>query len=842
MNPLPLPLSVLLALVSGAAGLAWQGLWTVQLAAVLGHEWMAALGVMGALFIGMAAGARWLAPRAERSAQAGRWFAALEAIIGLWGVVLAWTLPPLLPVIAPWVGIQPAAAVHALVSLAVPCLLLLPSTVAMGATWPALSRATQVNHNAMAGVYGAHTAGALIGLLGSVFVLLPSCGLRRSALAIAAVNLLCALVVLPRRSAAPVTAQVPATGAQSGSAPAGLLLALAASGLLGIGYETLCIRILSQVGENTVYSYALMVGVFLLGTAGGAWLRLPRLVLSTCVLVTGGAVALAGTALWWAADIAGWGTLSLGWLIPGTVAGELCVALCVLLVPALAMGVSFTALCRAALGRGHSLGHALSANLLGAAIAPALVGVLGLPWLGPATSFIVLVSGYGLLALGLAAPDWSRTSAWPALLFSVASLALAPWLAPLRHIDSPAGSQVLRHIDGPMAAVTVTQDERGVRRLQINNRVQEGSSAASPIEARLALLPLMWHPQPQRALFLGWGTGYTARIAALDGSVQVQAVELLPEVIRASALFDDLQQFPATRAAIQLVPADARRFALASGQHYDLIVADLFHPARSGAGSLYTVEHYRALRSRLAPGGLVCQWLALYQMELPTLRAVVAAFRSVFPDAVLVLASNSLDTPVVGLVSRPDRGWAGPDAVAQRLANAPADLQRELQRARLLDAAAVLGSVMGGASVLQGWLGDTIANSDDRPVVTYGAPWDTYRPQTTPAQRLGLLLTQWPIPDSQSLQADLGWPPPEAAGAQVSSAQLDELAAYLRARNGYLRLGLARPDLASADGRNAVALELRALLSLSPQFTPAADALRALQPSGTSTALPPAAR
>ena len=841
MIPLPLPLSVLLALVSGAAGLAWQGLWTVELAAALGHEWVAALGVMGALFIGMAAGARWLAPRAERSLQAGRWFAALEATIGLWGVLLVWTLPPLLPGIAPWVGIQPTPAGHALLSLAVPCLLLLPSTVAMGATWPALSRATQVNHSAMAGVYGAHTAGAVIGLLGSVFVLVPIWGLQRSALAIAALNLLCALAVLPRRSAAAVTAQVRLTVPESGAAPAGPLLALAASGLLGIGYETLCIRILSQVGENTVYSYALMVGVFLLGTAGGAWLRL-RLVLSTCVLVTGGAVALAGTALWWAADIAEWGTMNLAWLIPGTVAGELCVALCVLMVPALAMGVSFTALCRAALGRGHSLGHALSANLLGAAIAPALVGVLGLPWLGPAATFIVLVSGYGLLALGLAAPDRSLTSAWPALLFSVASLALTPWLAPLRHIDSTAGSQVLRHIDGPMAAVTVTQDEQGVRRLRINNRVQEGSSAASPVEARLALLPLMWHPQPQRALFLGWGTGYTARIAALDGSVQVHAVELLPEVIRASALFDDLPKFPATRAAIQLVQADARRFALASGQHYDLIVADLFHPARSGAGSLYTVEHYKALRSRLAPGGMVCQWLALYQMELPTLRAAVAAFRSVFPDAVLVLASNSLDTPVVGLVSRPDRAWAGPDAVAQRLVNAPADLQRELQRARLPDAAAVLGSVMGGASVLQGWLGDTIANSDDRPVVTYGAPWDTYRPQTTPAQRLSLLLTQWPTPDSQSLQADLGWRPPAAAGAQVSSAQLDELTAYLRARNRYLKLGLARPDLGSADGRTAVALELRALLSLSPQFTPAADALRALQPSDTPTALPPAAR
>lgn len=791
----------------------------MQFSATLGHEWVAALGVMGALFAGMAGGAAWLAPRAERSAYAGRWFAGLEAIIGLWGLVLAWTLPAVLPIVSPWLGDQPQPWAHAAIALGLPLLLMLPSTVAMGATWPALSRATQAGHGAMGWLYASHTAGALLGLLVSVFLLVPAWGLQRSALLIALFNLLCAIATLVLFSRSDAAQDIRADAEPVGASARNGLLALGLLGLLGIGYETLCIRMLSQVGENTVYSYAVMVGVFLLGTAVGALPRLQRVSADVWILVTGAAVAGGSATLWWAADLA------------RGLSGEVIVALCALLVPAMAMGGTFTAMCRWALSHGTTLGSALATNMVGAALAPALVGVVCLPLLGPAATCCVLVGGYGLLALGFARHDQTRSDVqWLAIALMGAAVVAAPLLAPLRHIDVAPGGEVLRHIDGPMAAVSVTQDQDGVLRLRINNRVQEGSSAASPVEARLALLPLMLHPHPQRALFLGWGTGYTARVAALDDTLQVQAVELLPEVISASALFDAVSLFPSTRAKVQVVQADARRYALASEQRYDLIVADLFHPARSGAGSLYTVEHYRALRSRLEPGGVVCQWLALYQMELGTLRSVMAAFRTVFPDAVVVLASNSLDTPVIGLVARRDAPFEGPQVVAQRMAGASAGLQQELQRTRLIDAQAVLGSMLGGSSGMQRWLGNTAANSDDHPAVTYGAPWDTYRPQTTPSQRLGLLLSQLGEPDARTLQADLGWD--AGASGAVGAPTHDDasiLTAYIQARNRYLLLGLSRPDLGSSEGREALAKSLQLLLSVSPQFGPAVEALRTLQ-------------
>ena len=77
----------------------------------------------------------------------------------------------------------------------------------------------------------------------------------------------------------------------------------------------------------------------------------------------------------------------------------------------------------------------------------------------------------------------------------------------------------------------------------------------------------------------------------------------------------------------------------------------LFHPARDGAGFLYTVEHFAAIRSRLAPGGIFCQWLPLYQMDLDLLRIIIRTFLHVFPDGKGFLATYSLQTPIFGLIS-----------------------------------------------------------------------------------------------------------------------------------------------------------------------------------------------
>ena len=65
---------------------------------------------------------------------------------------------------------------------------------------------------------------------------------------------------------------------------------------------------------------------------------------------------------------------------------------------------------------------------------------------------------------------------------------------------------------------------------------------------------------------------------------------------------------------------DARNFLRATSERFDVIVADLFVPWQAGTGALYAREHFEAARAHLAPGGLFCQWLPLYQLGEPSSR------------------------------------------------------------------------------------------------------------------------------------------------------------------------------------------------------------------------------
>ena len=229
-------------------------------------------------------------------------------------------------------------------------------------------------------------------------------------------------------------------------------------------------------------------------------------------------------------------------------------------------------------------------------------GVLLVTDVGAKFALLLVAAGYLLLASRRA---WLAPTQWIAV---AATAALAIWAPSLIIVDVPEGGRLVSYAEGVMAAVSVVEDAAVSPRLHIDNRQQEGSSATIFADARQALLPILLHPAPHRALFLGLGTGVTARSAAADTALEVDAVELLPEVIEASAYFSQRR----SGCDVMRSAADARRFVRASRERYDVIVADNFHPARSGSGALYTVEHFSSgagaarKRRRVLPVAAAC--------------------------------------------------------------------------------------------------------------------------------------------------------------------------------------------------------------------------------------------
>uniref|UniRef100_UPI000ADB84C8 spermidine synthase n=1 Tax=Desulfosarcina cetonica TaxID=90730 RepID=UPI000ADB84C8 len=379
---------------------------------------------------------------------------------------------------------------------------------------------------------------------------------------------------------------------------------------------------------------------------------------------------------------------------------------------------------------------------------------------------------------------------------------------PLDQLRLSPGESIAAHQNGIMADVTVVRDARQNFHLMVNNHYQMGGTASRYSDQRQALIPLMLHPDPQRMLFLGLGTGTTAAAAAQYDELQVDGVELIPEIVPLMFYFQPSLKRIGGPENLTIFTADARRFVLASPSAYDVIVADLFHPSRDGAGFLYTREHFQAIRERLSDDGIFCQWLPLYQMDIDLLRLITRTFLDVFPDGGALLAHHSLTQPIIGLIAGRKPLQVNVQAFDTRLASHPA-LARDLRAVGLTSVYTLLGNYLADAAQLRAFAGAGPLNTDDHPAVLFQAPRFVYRTAAdlSASDRL-LALVQAFSPH-----------PADILTASATQTQQMRLAAYWQARNAYLATGAhirPTPDVDSLIAQ--VVNPLMAIVRTSPDF------------------------
>jgi spermidine synthase len=260
--------------------------------------------------------------------------------------------------------------------------------------------------------------------------------------------------------------------------------------------------------------------------------------------------------------------------------------------------------------------------------------------------------------------------------------------------------------------------------------------------------------------------------------------------------------------------ADARRYVAADTGQYDVIVADLFHPALDGSGTLYTTEHFVAVQKRLAPEGLFCQWLPLYQLDLPSLRAIIRGFLDVYPDGSAWLNHYSVRTPMLALVGRKDGGSLDLHRLEQRLSD-PAVLAvaRPIGFESPMD---VLGQFVGGSRTLAAFAGQGPRNTDDYPFVTLDAQRNVRALSERPSALLLTVIRALRPDSAELLQADRRSPDPQ------QDAVATRLPAYWQARDRFLEAGAAlKGDPRGLALVNAAAPALLESIRISPEFDPA---------------------
>jgi len=162
---------------------------------------------------------------------------------------------------------------------------------------------------------------------------------------------------------------------------------------------------------------------------------------------------------------------------------------------------------------------------------------------------------------------------------------------------------------------------------------------------------------------------------------------------------------------VELIFDDARHFLQTTKERFDIITSDPIHPWVRGAATLYSLEYLELVRAHLNPGGVVTQWIPLYETDTRSVKSEIATFATVFPDATLWnpdLLEEGYDLVALGRTAPAPISEADID---RRLAASPA-VRESLAGVSLRSGAAVLSTYAGRSADLAPWLAGAEINRE----------------------------------------------------------------------------------------------------------------------------------
>jgi spermidine synthase len=159
------------------------------------------------------------------------------------------------------------------------------------------------------------------------------------------------------------------------------------------------------------------------------------------------------------------------------------------------------------------------------------------------------------------------------------------------------------------------------------------------------LTALMNEKGPKSVLVVGFGAGVTAGAISIHPTLEQMVIcemePLIPRVV--STYFSDVNYGVAKNPKVQIVYDDARHYMLTTRAKFDAITSDPIHPWVKGAATLYTKEYFEHVKEHLNPGGVVTQWVPLYESTEDAVRSEIATFLEVFPNGTVWRNDNSND-------------------------------------------------------------------------------------------------------------------------------------------------------------------------------------------------------
>jgi spermidine synthase len=691
-----LPLLLVLFVGSGCAALIYEIVWLQLLQLVIGSTAVSLGVLLGTFMGGMCLGSVALARIVSARRHPLRVYGLLELGIGIIGIAVLFGMPLVGQVYTTHVGhALPGIMLRGVVSGA--CLL--PPTFLMGATLPAIARwveATPKGVSWLGFFYSGNIAGAVFGCLLAGFYLLRVHDMATATYVAVSINVAVALIALSLAIRTPHCA--PAVEPTQGSAVRAsgswaVYVTIALSGMSALGAEVVWTRLVSLILGGTVYTFSIILSVFLIGlgigSSVGSFLARgtvsPRIALGVCQMLLAAAIAwtahmISDSIPYWPIDpsisLSPWFTFQL----------DLARCMWAILPAACLWGASFPLALAAVASRGQDpgrlVGGVYAANTVGAIVGALAFSIVVISSVGTQWAQRLLIGLSAVAALMMLAPLlWpsratvpsSNKSKRPALGIAVAltaamgigawlvwSVSPAPWgmIAYGRYMATWVGQLVpgiteekdvpfgdgtpdvyCTYVgEGMNVSVAVTMTTAGVQSFHGAGKVQASNDPQDMrLQRMLGHISALAHKNPESVLVVACGAGVTAGTFVLyPGIKRIVICDIEPLVPRFVApKFKKENYGVVDDPRTQVILDDGRHLIRTTQEKFDIITSDPIDPWVKGCAALNTVEYYRWCKEHLNPGGVMSLWIPLYESNSDTAKSVIATFFKVFPNGII---------------------------------------------------------------------------------------------------------------------------------------------------------------------------------------------------------------
>jgi spermidine synthase len=767
MKRLSAPVALLcIFTVSGFSALIYESIWSHYLKLFLGHAAYSQVLVLVIFMGGMAIGSALAGRFSTRWTRVLLAYALVEAITGALALLFHGAFDRVTQ--ASFAHVIPhldsETAVHAY-KWGLGALMILPQSILLGMTFPLMSAGfvrlvPDRAGRSVAMLYFTNSMGGAVGVLMSGFALIPEVGLPGAMMTAGLLNFLVALATWLLVRNLPET-QLPAGEPATMQAPMGggevmnyrfLLLASLVTGMASFCYEIGWLRMLSPVLGASTHAFELMLSSFILGLAlGGYWIRKridgsrdPRVLLAVIQLAMGLLALLTlfiygSTFEWMAAVMSTFARTDQGYV--GFNWASHAIASAVMLPTTFCAGMTLPLITYSAMRSGageRAIGGVYAANTVGAILGVALSVHILMPVFNSKGVIIggaALDFGLGLILLrGTVSASRFPRVALASFVGSIAFLwaLLAAEVDPMKIVSSvfrhgisrSTDDEVLYLRDGKTATVSLSRKNTVVS-LATNGKVDAsvnmGDGPATEDEETQSLLgavPLMLHPSAKTVAVIGFGSGMSSNVLLGDTRLErVDTIEIEGRMVEAA----HRGFYPRNRLAYEdprshVYVEDAKTFFSLTGRKYDIILSEPSNPWVSGVSSLFTYEFYRHIVDYLNNGGLLAQWMQLYEIDSNSLASVVKALSPWFTDYAIYMAD---DDNILIIARRGGAlGYPGSSAFSQP------GMRDQLARVGVLGVDDVRSRWIGNKALLDPYFRRSAApmNSDYFPFIDHQAP------------------------------------------------------------------------------------------------------------------------